>query len=47
MTSDRPYRPGTPVPKVIEIFREGRGRQWAADVVDVLLQCEEWIEEAK
>ncbi len=47
MTSDRPYRPGMPVPKVIEIFREGRGRQWAADVVDVLLQCEEWIEEAK
>ncbi len=47
MTSDRPYRPGMPVPKVIEIFRQGRGRQWAADVVDVLLQCEKWIEEVK
>jgi putative nucleotidyltransferase with HDIG domain len=47
MTSDRPYRPGMPVSKVVHIFREGRGRQWAADVVDVLMQCEKWIEEAK
>ncbi len=47
MTSDRPYRPGMPVSRVVEIFRDGRGRQWAADVVDVLLQCEKWIDEAK
>lgn len=46
MTSNRPYRPGLPIPQVIEIFREGRGRQWASDVVDTLLQCENWIQEA-
>ena len=37
MTSDRPYRKGMPIEKVSQIFREGRGTQWAADVVDVLL----------
>lgn len=37
MTSDRPYRAGMPLAKVIEIFRQGRGKQWSADVVDVLL----------
>ncbi|MEM9827240.1 MAG: HD domain-containing phosphohydrolase [Planctomycetota bacterium] len=37
MTSDRPYRTGMPIEKVIEIFKRGRGQQWAADVVDVLL----------
>lgn len=39
MTSDRPYRNGMPLDRVIEIFRRGRGQQWAADVVDVLLDC--------
>jgi len=39
MTSDRPYRTGMPLPKVIGIFRDGQGSQWAADVVDVLLSC--------
>ncbi len=47
MTSDRPYRPGMPVSRVVEIFREGRGQQWAADVVDVLMQCDTWLKEAK
>ncbi len=47
MSSDRPYRPGMPIERVIEIFRKGRGQQWAADIVDVLLQCEGLIEEAK
>ena len=37
MTSDRPYRPGMSLEKVIQIFQAGRGSQWAADVVDVLL----------
>ena len=37
MTSDRPYRDGMPLEKVIAIFHEGRGTQWAADVVDALL----------
>ena len=37
MTSDRPYRPGMPVQKVIQILKAGRGQQWAADVIDVLL----------
>lgn len=41
MTSDRPYRTGMQLDKVIDIFREGRGTQWAADVVDVLLSCPE------
>ena len=41
MTSDRPYRPGMPLQRVMNIFREGRGSQWAADVVDVLLSCPE------
>jgi putative nucleotidyltransferase with HDIG domain len=39
MTSDRPYRSGMPLEKVMSIFLEGRGTQWAADVVDVLLSC--------
>ncbi len=39
MTSDRPYRAGMPLEKVCDIFRHGRGSQWAADVVDVLLAC--------
>lgn len=41
MTSDRPYRPGMPIEKVIEVFRGGRGTQWAADVVDTLLSIED------
>lgn len=41
MVSDRPYRRGMPLDKVREIFRVGRGKQWAADVVDALLSNEE------
>jgi HD-GYP domain-containing protein (c-di-GMP phosphodiesterase class II) len=37
MTSDRPYRAGMSIERVINIFRDGRGKQWAPDVVDVLL----------
>ncbi len=44
MTSDRPYRTGMPLQKVIEIFRQGRGSQWAADVVDVLLSSPELMD---
>jgi HD-GYP domain-containing protein (c-di-GMP phosphodiesterase class II) len=43
MTSDRPYRDGMQLEKVISIFRKGRGTQWADDVVDVLLACPEVI----
>ncbi len=39
MTSDRPYRNGMPLERVVGIFQQGRGTQWAADVVDVLLSC--------
>lgn len=39
MTSDRPYREGMPLEKVCKIFQHGRGSQWAADVVDILLSC--------
>lgn len=41
MTSDRPYRSGMPLEKVVDIFEKGRGQQWAADVVDILLSCPE------
>ncbi|MEM6365142.1 MAG: HD domain-containing phosphohydrolase [Planctomycetota bacterium] len=43
MVSDRPYRRGMPIEKVLQIFREGRGKQWAADVVDVLLSSEDLL----
>ena len=39
MTSDRPYRRGMSLEKVTRIFRDGRGSQWAADLVDILLGC--------
>lgn len=41
MISDRPYRSGMELNRVQEIFIQGRGQQWAADVVDTLLQCRE------
>ena len=41
MTSDRPYRSGMPLEKVIGIFEGGRGSQWASDVVDTLLSMPE------
>ncbi|MEO1530034.1 MAG: HD-GYP domain-containing protein [Planctomycetota bacterium] len=41
MISDRPYRPGMELQRVQKIFVEGRGQQWAADVVDTLLQCQD------
>ena len=44
MTSDRPYRSGMPLEKVISIFEGGSGSQWAADVVDVLLGMPEVME---
>ncbi|MGB7345705.1 MAG: HD domain-containing phosphohydrolase [Pirellulaceae bacterium] len=44
MTSDRPYRSGMCLEKVISIFEGGRGSQWAADVVDTLLGMPEVME---
>lgn len=43
MVSDRPYRKGMPFDRVIGVFRQGRGSQWAADVVDCLLEKEEAV----
>ena len=34
MSSDRPYRPGIPLKKIEEIFRQGAGGQWDATIVD-------------
>ena len=45
MTSDRPYRRGMPLEKVVGIFENGRGQQWAADVVDVLLADRQALDE--
>jgi HD-GYP domain-containing protein (c-di-GMP phosphodiesterase class II) len=45
MTSDRPYRRGMSLEKVTEIFKQGRGTQWAPDVVDALLSLPEVMEQ--
>ena len=45
MTSDRPYRRGMEIDKVVSIFRKGRGTQWASDVVDALLGSPEIMAE--
>jgi HD-GYP domain-containing protein (c-di-GMP phosphodiesterase class II) len=37
MTSDRPYRQAYTFGEAIEILRAGRGRQWDAPVVDVMI----------
>ncbi len=37
MTSDRPYRAGMSVRRVVHILREGRGQQWDPAVVDAFL----------
>lgn len=37
MTSDRPYRDGMPLAKAVSILREGAGRQWQAELIDVFL----------
>ena len=44
MVSDRPYRKGMPLSKVREIFQNGRDQQWAADIVDVLLESDDLLE---
>ncbi len=37
MISDRPYRPAIAQREAMEILREGRGTQWAAEVVDAMI----------
>ncbi|MGV3485507.1 MAG: HD-GYP domain-containing protein [Planctomycetaceae bacterium] len=37
MTSDRPYRDGMPIERVLGIFKEGIGVQWAPDVATLLV----------
>ena len=39
MTTTRRNRRGMPLEKVVSIFNEGRGSQWAPDVVDTLLNA--------
>lgn len=43
MVSDRPYRRGMPLDQVLAVFHHGRGTQWAADVVDVLLASKDLL----
>lgn len=44
MTSDRPYREALGIEEVCKIFREGAGKQWDAQLVNVFLKL---IEEKK
>lgn len=44
MISDRPYRRGMPLEQVCGIFEKGRGQQWAADVVDALLNSHDLMQ---
>lgn len=37
MTSDRPYRDGMPLERVLGIFKRGSGKQWAPDVATLLV----------
>lgn len=38
MTSDRPYRDGMPLDRVLAIFKRGTGVQWAPDVASLLVK---------
>jgi HD-GYP domain-containing protein (c-di-GMP phosphodiesterase class II) len=37
MTSDRPYRQAFTVGAAVDVLRSGRGKQWDAAVVDVMI----------
>ena len=39
MTSDRPYRKGMPLARVLEIFHLGKGTQWDPRVLDAFFQA--------
>jgi HD-GYP domain-containing protein (c-di-GMP phosphodiesterase class II) len=43
MTSDRPYRPGMPEEKVLDIFRKGSGSQWDPEVIAAFFAAHEDI----
>ena len=43
MTGDRPYRPGMPVERVDQIFRNGAGHQWDPEVVKAYFLAREDI----
>jgi len=43
MGSDRPYRNGMPLEKLENIFREGKGFQWDAEVIDAYFEIREEI----
>jgi hypothetical protein len=45
MSSDRPYRKGMPDEKIDAIFRDGSGKQWDPDVVEVFFRVREQIRE--
>lgn len=38
MTSDRPYRHGMSVEKAVEIFKQGAGSQWDAQLIELFLK---------
>ena len=46
MTSDRPYRSSITVERVVNILKSGRNTQWAADVVEALLETDA-VDDAK
>src|SRR5262245_10163625 len=43
MTGDRPYRPGMPVDRVDQIFKNGAGQQWDPEVVKAYFSAREDI----
>jgi HD-GYP domain-containing protein (c-di-GMP phosphodiesterase class II) len=43
MTSDRPYRPGMPIQKVDEIFKNGTAKQWDPRVVEAFFAAHDDI----
>ncbi len=45
MGSDRPYRKGMPVAKVEDVFRNGAGKQWDTNVIDLYFSIREEIKD--
>ncbi len=43
MTGDRPYRPGMPIERVEQIFKNGAGQQWDAEVIRAYFTAREDI----
>ncbi len=43
MSSDRPYRTGMPDEQIDQIFREGAGKQWDAEVVETFFRIRDQV----